>query len=98
MCSGWVFFLISLGSPRVRAMGVHRTCGGSNGIELTAIGVELNGPRRVRGPPHRVVAPQVLLQVPFKSRSTTQVRGQFDRNPVPLVHLHVRCTPHVACR
>ena len=28
-------------------MGVHRTCGGPSEIELTAIGVELNGLRRV---------------------------------------------------
>ena len=28
-------------------MGLHRTCGGPDGIELAAIGVELNGLRRV---------------------------------------------------
>ena len=44
-CFGWVFVLISSGSPHVlRAhMGVHRTCGEPNEIELTAIGVALNG-------------------------------------------------------
>ena len=41
---GWVFFLISLGSPHVRPMG--RTCGKPNEIELTPIGVKLNGSRR----------------------------------------------------
>ena len=44
------FVLISSGSPHVlRAhMGVHRTCGKPDEIELimTAIGVELNGSRR----------------------------------------------------
>ena len=40
---GWVFFLISSGSPHVRPMGVHRTCGEPDEIELTAMGVELNG-------------------------------------------------------
>ena len=42
---GWVFFLIPLGSPHVlRAhMGVHRTCGEPTEIELTAMGVGLNG-------------------------------------------------------
>ena len=42
---------ISSGSPRVRPMGVHRTCGEPNEIELTPIGVDLNGsghvPRRL---------------------------------------------------
>ena len=38
---GWVFFLISLGSPHVRPMG--RTRGEPNEIELTPIGVRLNG-------------------------------------------------------
>ena len=40
---GWVFFLISSGSPHVRPMG--RTCGEPDEIELTAMGVELNGSR-----------------------------------------------------
>ena len=47
-----VFFLISLispGSPHVRPMGVHRTCGGPNEIELTPTGVKLNGSRLVPG-------------------------------------------------
>ena len=48
---GRVFFLISLGgrAPHVlRAhMGGYRTCGEPDEIELTAIGVELNGPRGV---------------------------------------------------
>ena len=39
---GWVFFLISYGSPHVRPMG--RTCGEPDEIELTAMGVKLNGP------------------------------------------------------
>ena len=50
MFFGWVFFLISLGgqAPHVlRAhMGLHRTCGEPNEIELTPhepIEVELNG-------------------------------------------------------
>ena len=34
---GWVFFLISSGSPHVRPMG--RTCGEPDEIELTAAGV-----------------------------------------------------------
>ena len=38
---GWVFFLISSGSPHVRPMG--RTCGEPDEIGLTAMGVELNG-------------------------------------------------------
>ena len=40
---GWVFFLISLGLPHVHPMG--RACGEPNEIELTAIGVQLNGSR-----------------------------------------------------
>ena len=40
---GWVFFLISSGSPHVRPMG--RTCGEPDEIELTAMGVKLNGSR-----------------------------------------------------
>ena len=43
---GWVFFLISSGSPRVRPMG--RTCGEPDEIELTAMEVKLNGSRQVR--------------------------------------------------
>ena len=43
---GWVFFLISSGSPHVRPMG--RTCGEPDEIELTAMGVELNGSRQVQ--------------------------------------------------
>ena len=46
---GWVFFLISLGSPHVRPMGVHRTCEEPNDFELTATGVELDASRRVHG-------------------------------------------------
>ena len=42
-CFGWVFFLISSGSPHVRPMG--RTCGEPDEIELTAMGVKLNGSR-----------------------------------------------------
>ena len=42
---GWVFFLISSGSPHVRPMGVHRTWGEPVEIELTAMGVKLNGSR-----------------------------------------------------
>ena len=44
---GWVFFLISSGSPHARCtpMGVHRTCGEPDEIELTAMGVKLNGSR-----------------------------------------------------
>ena len=52
---GWVFFLISLGSPHVRPTGVGRTCGGPNEIELPAIGVELNGSWRVHVAPARGV-------------------------------------------
>ena len=40
---GWVFFLISSGSPHVRHMG--RTCGEPEEIESTAMGVKLNGSR-----------------------------------------------------
>ena len=43
---GWVFFLISPGSPHVRPMG--RTCGEPDEIELAAMGVELNGSCRER--------------------------------------------------
>ena len=44
---GWVFFLISVGgqAPHVRPMG--RSCGEPNEIELTPIGVKLNGSRGV---------------------------------------------------
>ena len=51
MFSGWVFFLGSLGLPHVlRAhMGVHRTCGGPNEIELAPIVVTLEGSRVVHG-------------------------------------------------
>ena len=38
---GWVFFLITSGSPHVRPMG--RTCGEPDENELTAMGVKLNG-------------------------------------------------------
>ena len=38
---GWGFFLISSGSPHVRPMG--RTCGEPDEIELTPMGVKLNG-------------------------------------------------------
>ena len=40
-----IFFLSSLGgqAPHVRPVGVHRTCGEPNEIELTAIGVKLSG-------------------------------------------------------
>ena len=45
---GWVFFLISSGSPHVRPMG--RTCGEPDEIELAPMGVQLHGsgtpPRR----------------------------------------------------
>ena len=47
---GWVFFLISSGSPHVRPMG--RTCGEPDEIELTAMGVKLNG-SRCRAAPSR---------------------------------------------
>ena len=45
MLCGWVFFLLSLGSPHVRRMG--RTCGEPNEIELTLHrgGVERLTPR-----------------------------------------------------
>ena len=56
--SGRVFFLISVGSPHVRPMG--RTCGEPTEIELTPIGVELNGSGRApawrRGDDERVDA------------------------------------------
>ena len=42
---GWVLFFISLGSPHVRLMG--RACGEPTGIELTPIGVDLNGSYQV---------------------------------------------------
>jgi len=46
---GWVFFLIASGSPHVRCtpMGVHRACGEPGEIELTPIGLVLNGSRHV---------------------------------------------------
>ena len=68
---GWVFFLISSGSPHVRPMGVHRTRGEPDEIELTAMGVKLNGSRcrpltyisrwrrawgTARGPVHRFIS------------------------------------------
>ena len=41
-------FVRRLGTTRMSSpMGVHRTCGGANGIELAAIGVKLDGSRRV---------------------------------------------------
>ena len=50
MFFGWAFFLISAGSPHVRPMGCTR--GGPDEIELTAIGVKLNGsqPHLPHGP------------------------------------------------
>ena len=48
MYFGWVFFLISSGSPHVRCTPVGRTCGEPDEIESTAMGVKLNGSRRVR--------------------------------------------------
>ena len=45
---GWVFFLNSSGSPHVRPMG--STCGEPTEIELTPIGVKLDGSRRVHVP------------------------------------------------
>ena len=47
-CFGWVFFLISSGSPHVRPMG--RTCGAPGEIELAPVGVKLNGSRSVPFP------------------------------------------------
>ena len=48
---GWVFFLISSGgqAPHVRCtpMWALSTCGEPDEIELTPVGVELNGPRQV---------------------------------------------------
>ena len=49
MFLGWVFFLISLGSPHVLRAHMGRTCGEPNEIELTAVGVKLNGTGQVRG-------------------------------------------------
>ena len=42
---GWVFFLISLGgqAPHVRCTPMGHTCGEPNEIELTPMGVGLNG-------------------------------------------------------
>ena len=45
---GWVFFLISSGSPRVRCTPMGRTCGEPDEIGYTPMGVELNGSRHVR--------------------------------------------------
>ena len=56
--SGWVFFLISSGSPHVRCTPMGRTCGGPDEIGLTPMGVKLNGPGRV--PP---TAPATRSQV-----------------------------------
>jgi len=44
---GWVFFLISSGSPHVRCTPMGRTCGEPDEIELTPMGVKLNGSGRV---------------------------------------------------
>ena len=44
---GWVFVLVSLGSPRVLRAHMGRSCGEPGEIELNPIGVALNGPRRV---------------------------------------------------
>ena len=48
---GWVFFLISSGSPHVRCTPMARTCGEPDEIELTAMGVKLNGSRCRRSAP-----------------------------------------------
>ena len=59
MFSGWVYFLISSGSPHVRCtpMGVRRTCGEPDEIELTAMGVKLNGSGRVPAGPRAGCCP-----------------------------------------
>jgi len=44
MFFGWVFFLISSGSPHARPMG--HACGEPDEIGLTPVGVELNGSGR----------------------------------------------------
>ena len=53
VCLGWVFFLISSGgqAPHVRPVGVHRTCGEPDEIELTPMGVRLG---RTRGEPDEI--------------------------------------------
>ena len=59
---GWVCFLISLGSPHVRPMG--RTCGEPIEIELTAIGVELNGCPRNRLSAAAIETPSLTVAFP----------------------------------
>ena len=47
-------------------MGVHRTCGEPDEIELTPMGVELHGPGRVPGPAS--VMPLLFRKVRVPSR------------------------------
>ena len=53
---GWVFLLLSSGSPHVRPMG--RTCNAPNEIELTAIWVKLNGCQRAHVCRGRSISPR----------------------------------------
>ena len=64
--------MISLGSPHVLRAHMRRTCGGSNEIELTAIGVELNGSRHAPAVAKAVVDgdahPPALHEIPATTK------------------------------
>ena len=98
MFFGWVFFLISLGSPHVRPTGC--TCGEPDEIELAAIGVELNGSGHVLA---RLVE-QNRPRVPKRSRiinhgrRSVRFRLAVGRRTLmrhtPMRVLSTRCAPN----
>ena len=71
---GWVFFLISSGSPHVRCTPVGRTRGEPDELGLTPMGVKLNGSGRV--PLLRLVR-QVVLGLRAKKSGNNFSGGYF---------------------
>ena len=75
-------------------MGVHRTCGEPGEIELTPMGVKLNGSLRV----HRSVGvlrpcpePKQVLRACPRKRAGEHFGWVFFL--ISPAHLHVQCTP-----
>ena len=106
---GCLYFLISPGSPHVRCTPMGRTCGEPDEIELTAIGVDLHGSRRVpegdrrRGPRPDDALVACSRQKAARRRQKAAKGGTTHRvgvfSLVSSAHPHVRCTPMGrACR
>ena len=80
-----VCFLISIGSPQLRPMGVHRTCGEPNESGLTAINPLLNGTFRVT-----ILVLEDAGLVPQPARAQRVVLAQHEDRlhvvPAPLAH------------